>query len=136
MNRTFEIGISEFSHREQVGLLAYSPLAFGALSGKYLNNQKPEGARLTLFERFNRYLNPQATEATEAYVNLAKKNDLDPSQMALSYVSSRPFLTSNIIGATSMEQLKMDIESINVELSKEIIKEIELIHEKIPNPAP
>ena len=136
MNRTFEIGISEFSHREQVGLLAYSPLAFGALSGKYLNNQKPEGARLTLFERFNRYLNPQATEATEAYVNLAKKNDLDPSQMALSYVSSRPFLTSNIIGATSMEQLKMDIESINIELSDDVIKDIESIHEKIPNPAP
>ena len=136
LNRTFEIGISEFAHREQVGLLAYSPLAFGALSGKYLNNQKPEGARLTLFERFNRYLNPQAIQATEAYVDLAKKNDLDPSQMALSYVSSRPFLTSNIIGATSMRQLKMDIESINVELSKEIIKEIESIHEKIPNPAP
>ena len=136
MNRTFEIGISEFSHREQVGLLAYSPLAFGALSGKYLNNQKPEGARLTLFERFNRYLNPQATNATEAYVNLAKKNDLDPSQMALSYVSSRPFLTSNIIGATSMEQLKMDIESINIELSDDVIKDIESIHEKIPNPAP
>ena len=136
LNRTFEIGISEFSHREQVGLLAYSPLAFGALSGKYLNNQKPEGARLTLFERFNRYLNPQATKATEAYVNLAKKNDLDPSQMALSYVSSRPFLTSNIIGATSMEQLKMDIESINIELSDDVIKDIESIHEKIPNPAP
>ena len=124
LNRTFEIGISEFSHREQVGLLAYSPLAFGALSGKYLNNQKPEGARLTLFERFNRYLNPQATNATEAYVNLAKKNDLDPSQMALSYVSSRPFLTSNIIGATSMDQLKMDIESINIELSDDLIKDI------------
>ena len=136
LNRTFEIGISEFSHREQVGLLAYSPLAFGALSGKYLNNQKPEGARLPLFERFNRYLNPQATKATEAYVNLAKKNDLDPSQMALSYVSSRPFLTSNIIGATSMEQLKMDIESINIELSDDVIKDIESIHEKIPNPAP
>ena len=136
LNRTFEIGISEFSHREQVGLLAYSPLAFGALSGKYLNNQKPEGARLTLFERFNRYLNPQATNATEAYLNLAKKNDLDPSQMALSYVSSRPFLTSNIIGATSMEQLKMDIESINIELSDDVIKDIESIHEKIPNPAP
>ena len=136
LNRTFEIGISEFSHREQVGLLAYSPLAFGALSGKYLNNQKPEGARLTLYERFNRYLNPQATNATEAYVNLAKKNDLDPSQMALSYVSSRPFLTSNIIGATSMEQLKMDIESINIELSDDVIKDIESIHEKIPNPAP
>ena len=136
LNRTFEIGISEFAHREQVGLLAYSPLAFGALSGKYLNDQKPEGARLTLFERFDRYLNPRATQATEAYVNLAKKNGLDPSQMALSYVSSRPFLTSNIIGATSMEQLKIDIESINVELSNEIIKEIESIHEKNPNPAP
>ena len=136
LNRTFEIGISEFAHREQVGLLAYSPLAFGALSGKYLNDQKPEGARLTLFERFDRYLNPRATQATEGYVNLAKKNGLDPSQMALSYVSSRPFLTSNIIGATSMEQLKIDIESINVKLSNEIIKEIESIHEKNPNPAP
>ncbi len=136
LNRTFEIGISEFSHREQVGLLAYSPLAFGSLSGKYLNNKKPEGARLTLFEHFTRYLNPKAIEATESYVNLAKKNSLDPSQMALSYVSSRPFLTSNIIGATSMEQLKSAIESINVELSKEIIKEIESIHEKIPNPSP
>jgi aryl-alcohol dehydrogenase-like predicted oxidoreductase len=136
LNRTFEIGISEFAHREQVGLLAYSPLAFGALSGKYLNNQKPEGARLTLFERFDRYLNPRAIQATEAYVDLAKKNGLDPSQMALSYVSGRPFLTSNIIGATSMKQLKIDIESINVKLSSEIIKEIESIHEKIPNPSP
>jgi len=136
LNRTFEIGISEFSHREQVGLLAYSPLAFGSLSGKYLNNKKPEGARLTLFERFTRYLNPKAIEATKLYVELAKKNGLDPSQMALSYVSSRPFLTSNIIGATSMEQLKIDIGSINVELSKEIIKEIESIHENIPNPSP
>ena len=136
LNRTFEIGLSEFSHREQIGLLAYSPLAFGALSGKYLNNQKPEGARLTLFERFDRYLNPKAQKATESYVNLAKENGLDPSQMALSYVSSRPFLTSNIIGATSMEQLKTDIESINIELSKEIINQIECIHEKNPNPAP
>jgi len=136
LNRTFEIGLSEFSHREQIGLLAYSPLAFGALSGKYLNNQKPKGARLTLFERFDRYLNPKAQKATESYVNLAKENGLDPSQMALSYVSSRPFLTSNIIGATSMEQLKTDIESINIELSKEIINQIECIHEKNPNPAP
>jgi len=136
LNRTFEIGLSEFSHREQIGLLAYSPLAFGALSGKYLNNRKPEGARLTLFKQFDRYLNPKAQKATESYVNLAKENGLDPSQMALSYVSSRPFLTSNIIGATSMEQLKTDIESINIELSKEIINQIECIHEKNPNPAP
>ena len=136
LNRTFEIGLSEFSHREQIGLLAYSPLAFGSLSGKYLNNKKPEGARLTLFERFTRYLNPRATEATKLYVELAKKNGLDPAQMALSYVTSRPFLTSNIIGATSMEQLKIDIESINIELSNDVIKEIESIHEKIPNPSP
>ena len=135
LNRTFEIGLSEFSHREQIGLLAYSPLAFGSLSGKYLNNKKPEGARLTLFERFTRYLNPRATEATKLYVELAKKNGLDPAQMALSYVTSRPFLTSNIIGATSMEQLKIDIESINIELSNDVIKEIESIHEKIPNPS-
>ena len=101
-----------------------------------MNNQKPEGARLTLFERFDRYLNPKAQKATESYVNLAKENGLDPSQMALSYVSSRPFLTSNIIGATSMEQLKTDIESINIELSKEIVNQIECIHEKNPNPAP
>ena len=136
LNRTFEIGLSEFAHREQVGLLAYSPLAFGSLSGKYLDNKKPEGARLTLFERFTRYLNPQALEATKSYVKLAEQNGLDPSQMALSYVSSRPFLTSNIIGATSMEQLKINIESTNVALTKDIIKEIESIHEKIPNPSP
>ncbi|MAJ90615.1 MAG: NADP(H)-dependent aldo-keto reductase [Legionellales bacterium] len=136
LNRTFEIGLSEFAHREQVGLLAYSPLAFGSLSGKYLDNKKPEGARLTLFERFTRYLNPQALEATKSYVKLAEQSGLDPSQMALSYVSSRPFLTSNIIGATSMEQLKINIESTNVALTKDIIKEIESIHEKIPNPSP
>ena len=136
LNRTFEIGLSEFAHREQVGLLAYSPLAFGSLSGKYLDNKKPEGARLTLFERFTRYLNPQALEATKSYVKLAEQNGLDPSQMALSYVSSRPFLTSNIIGATSMEQLKINIESTNVVLTKDVVKEIESIHEKIPNPSP
>ena len=136
LNRTFEIGLSEFAHREQVGLLAYSPLAFGSLSGKYLDNKKPEGARLTLFERFTRYLNPQALEATKSYVKLAEQSGLDPSQMALSYVSSRPFLTSNIIGATSMEQLKINIESTNVVLTKDVVKEIESIHEKIPNPSP
>ncbi len=136
LNRTFEIGLSEFSHREQVGLLAYSPLAFGVLSGKYLNDAKPAGTRLILFDRFTRYTNPQATTATEAYVILAKENGLDPSQMALAYINSRPFLTSNIIGATTMEQLKTDIESINVKLTKDTIRAIEDIHEKIPNPSP
>ncbi|MCZ6803217.1 MAG: NADP(H)-dependent aldo-keto reductase [Proteobacteria bacterium] len=136
LNRTFEIGLAEFAHREQTGLLAYSPLAFGVLSGKYITGLKPKGSRLALFDRLTRYSNPQANQATEAYVNLAIENDLDPSQMAIAYVNSRPFLTSNIIGATSMEQLKTDIESINVKLPKDIVREIESIHEKISNPSP
>ena len=136
LNRTFEIGLAEFAHREQVGLLAYSPLAFGTLSGKYLNYAKPEGSRLVLFDRFTRYTNPQAIAAIEAYVKLAKESDLVPAQMALAYVNSRPFLTSNIIGATSMEQLKTNIESINIKLSKDVIRAIEAIHERIPNPSP
>jgi len=136
LNRTFEIGLSEFSHREDVGLLAYSPLAFGVLSGKYLNGNKPEDSRLALFDRFTRYSNPQSNAATEAYVNLANDNGLDPSQMALAFVNERPFVTSNIIGATKMEQLKVDIESINIKLSKDIIREIEAIHTKYPNPSP
>lgn len=136
LNRTFEIGLAEFAHREQVGLLAYSPLAFGVLSGKYMHGAKPANTRLILFERFTRYTNPQAHAATEAYVNLANENGIDPAQMALAYVNSRPFLTSNIIGATSMEQLKADIDSINITLPKDIIRAIEAIHEKIPNPSP
>lgn len=136
LNRTFEIGLSEFSHREDVGLLAYSPLAFGVLSGKYIGGTKPEGSRLALFDRFTRYTNPQSEAATKAYVALAIENELDPSQMALAFVNERPFLTSNIIGATTMEQLKTDIESINIKLSKDIIRAIETIHEKYPNPAP
>ncbi len=136
LNRSFEIGLAEFAHREQVGLLAYSPLAFGVLSGKYLNNAKPEGSRLVLFDRFTRYTNTQAIAATDAYVNLAKENGLDPAQMALAYVNSRAFLTSNIIGATSMSQLKSDIDSINVNLSKDLIRKIEAIHEMHPNPGP
>lgn len=136
LNRTFEVGLAEIAHREQVGLLAYSPLAFGVLSGKYLGGQRPEGARLTLFDRFVRYTNPQAVKATEMYVNIAKKYELDPSHMALAYVTSRPFVTSNIIGATTMEQLKINLSSSEVELSKEVIKEIENVHKEHPNPAP
>ena len=136
LNRTFEIGLSEVAHREQVDLLAYSPLAFGVLSGKYLNGQQPTGARLTLWERFSRYSNEQATNATEAYVNLAKKYGLSPVQMALSFVTSRAFIGSNIIGATTMAQLKENIASINVELSDDILDEIEAIHTRWPNPAP
>jgi aryl-alcohol dehydrogenase-like predicted oxidoreductase len=136
LNRSFEVGLSEFAHREQVGLLAYSPLAFGVLSGKYLDGSASEKSRLNLFTSYTRYSNPQAIAATEAYVALAKDNGLDSSQMALAYINSRPFVTSNIIGATTMEQLKTNIESINVKLSKDTIRAIEAIHEKIPNPSP
>ena len=136
LNRTFEIGLAEISLREQVGLLAYSPLGFGVLSGKYLNNQMPAGARLTLFERFSRYSNPIAAAAVKAYVDLALAHELDPAQMALAYVNSRPFLTSTIIGATSMEQLSSNIDSINIKLSAEVLEGIEQIHQLHPNPCP
>ena len=136
LNRGFEIGLAEIAHREDVGLLAYSPLAFGSLSGKYLNGKKPENARLTLFQRFSRYTNKNAERAISAYVNLAKSAGLSPVQMALAYINSRPFLTSNIIGATTMEQLKENIASIDVTLSREIHEEIEAIHNDIPNPCP
>lgn len=136
LNRSFEVGLAEMAHRENVPLLAYSPLAFGVLSGKYRNGARPAGARLTLFERFARYTNEQAVWATERYLELAEKHGLNPSQMALAYVNSRSFLGSNIIGATSMEQLQINLESSEVELSKEVLKDIEAIHEKQPNPAP
>ena len=136
LNRTYEIGLSEVSHRENMGLLAYSPLGFGVLSGKYLNNARPAGARLTLFDRFDRYSNPQAIAATEAYVDIARKNNLDPAQMALAYVNSRTFLSSTIIGATSMSQLKTNIDSVNIELDSNIIEQIEAVHTAIPNPSP
>jgi aryl-alcohol dehydrogenase-like predicted oxidoreductase len=136
LNRTYEIGLSEVSHKENVGLLAYSPLGFGVLSGKYLNNAKPTGARLTLFDRFDRYTNDNAIRATQAYVDIAKRNNIDPAQMALAYVNSRSFLTANIIGATTMEQLKADIESINIKLDENTISEIEAVHKSIPNPSP
>ncbi|WP_455221820.1 NADP(H)-dependent aldo-keto reductase [Kaarinaea lacus] len=136
LNRSYEIGLSEVSHRENMGLLAYSPLGFGVLSGKYLNNARPEGARLTLFDRFDRYTNENALRATEAYVAIAKRHKLDPAQMALAYVNSRSFLTANIIGATNTEQLKADIDSIELKLDESIIAEIEAVHTAIPNPSP
>lgn len=136
LNRTFEVGLAEVAIREQVGLLAYSPLGFGVLSGKYLNDQKPQAGRLTLYPDYNRYSSPNAVVATEAYVNLARLHGLDPAQMALAYVNSRPFLTANIIGATTMPQLESNIASINLELSEEILQAIEQIHSQYPNPSP
>ena len=136
LNRTFEIGLAEFAQREQVGLLAYSPLGFGVLSGKYLNDARPAGSRLAVFDHFSRYTNPEATAATAAYVRLAEENGLDPAGMALAYVNSRPFLTSNIIGATGMAQLKANIDSIELKLSKDLIRALEAIHVAHPNPCP
>ena len=136
LNRTFEVGLAEVAHRENVGLLAYSPLGFGVLSGKYLRKKRPPGARLTLFDRFSRYNNPQAEAATERYVELARKFGVDAAQMALAYVTSRPFVTSTIIGATTMEQLSSNIASIQLKLLEPVLKGIEAIHQDHPNPAP
>ncbi len=136
LNRTFEVGLAEVAHHEDVGLLAYSPLGFGVLSGKYLNGARPVDARLTLFTRFTRYNNPVAVAATQKYVELARRHGLDPAQMALAYVNSRSFLTSTIIGATSLEQLRNNIASVDVTLSPEVVGAIEMIHQGHPNPAP
>ncbi len=137
LNRSFEVGLAEIAIREQCGLLAYSPLGFGVLSGKYLGGELPPGARLTLFgDIFTRYTNERAVAATRAYVAIARENGLDSSQMALAYVNSRPFVTSNIIGATSMAQLVADIASIDVTLSEQALQAIEAVHGQNPNPSP
>lgn len=136
LNRTYEIGMAEISHRERVSLLVYSPLAFGVLSGKYLGGARPEGARISLFKRFSRYTNPQAEIATAKYLALAREHGIDPVQMALQYVTTRPFVTSNIIGATSVAQLRQNIASTQLVLSEDVLKGIEAIHVEQPNPAP
>jgi len=135
VNRVFDVANSEVSIREQCGLLAYSPLAGGRLSGKYLNNKNPKNARYTLWpSRFSRHHTARGEIAIEKYFNLANKFGINPSTFANSFVNDRPFVTSNIIGATSMQQLKENIDSIDVTLSAEILKEIEDIHLSDPNP--
>mgnify|MGYP001394184210 CR=1 FL=1 len=136
VNRTYEIGMSEISLREKCGLLVYYPLAAGALSGKYRNGKMPKNSRLALFKGWERHLNPLALKAYDEYFKLAKENNLTMVQLAQSFVNSRPFVTSNIIGATTMEQLKENIDSINIELSDEIIEKINQIHNNNPNPSP
>jgi aryl-alcohol dehydrogenase-like predicted oxidoreductase len=136
LNRTFETGLSEFSHRERIGLLAYSPLAFGWLSGKYEGGARPAGARITLFERFQRYSKPQSIRATSAYVALAKRYGLSPAQFALAFVNTRPFTTSTLIGATSLDHLRENIASIDVKLPAEALADIDALYEAQPNPAP
>lgn len=136
LNRSYEVGLAEISHREGCGLLAYSPLGFGVLSGKYLDGARPADSRLTLFERFKRYSNPEGEAATRAYVELARQHGLDPVHLALAWVISRPFVTSAIIGATTMEQLEADLGSLEIRLGKELIESIERIHTRQPNPCP
>lgn len=136
LNRAFEIGLAEIAHREQVGLLSYSPLAFGVLTGKYLHGAQPPGARLTRFSQFRRYTQPAAENATAQYAKLARAYGLSLTQMALAFVNSRPFVTSNILGATTVEQLKEDIASTALALDETVLKGIEDIHQAHPNPAP
>ncbi|MBQ0745549.1 MAG: NADP(H)-dependent aldo-keto reductase [Marinobacter sp.] len=136
LNRSFEVGMAEVALREQTGLLAYSPLAFGMLSGKYMGGKWPEKARLTLFERFSRYNNSGGADATRAYVELARQNGLSPVQMALAYVNSRSFVTSNIVGATTMDQLRENLGSLSVNLSPDTVEAIETIHKEFTYPCP
>jgi|TARA_B110000263_G_C15309444_1_gene512237 aryl-alcohol dehydrogenase-like predicted oxidoreductase len=136
LNRIFEVGNAEICMRENVGLMAYSPMAFGVLSGKYRENKLPNNSRLNLFPNYNRYSSDQSREATERYFKIAKENNLSLTELSLAFVTDRPFVTTNIIGATTMEQLKENIKTIEISLSREIIKEIENVQRIIPNPAP
>ncbi|MDC8002656.1 NADP(H)-dependent aldo-keto reductase [Aureisphaera galaxeae] len=136
LQRRDEVGLTEVLQMENVGYLVYSPLAFGVLSGKYLNGQKPEGARVTLFPNYSRYSSDSSLAATQKYADIANKHGMSLSQMALAFVNERPFVTSNIIGATSLEQLSENIESITISLSEEVYRDIQKVHAEMPNPAP
>ncbi len=136
LNRTFEIGLAEISHREQVAFLAYSPLAFGTLTGKYLYEKMPAKARLAVFPAYKRYTSEISRRSIENYVRLADEFNLSPAQMALSFVTSRPFVTSSIIGATTIAQLKENINSIHITLPEGLLAKIEAIHLSSPNPTP
>jgi len=135
LNRTFEGDLAEISMRENIGLMAYSPMAFGVLSGKYIKGTASEHARLKLFPNLSRYNSSQCTEATKRYLKIAEDNAITLAQMALAFVSQQPFLTSTIIGATNLEQLKENIDSIHITLNDDVLKAINQVHVEIPNPA-
>lgn len=135
LQRRDEIALSEVLQMEGVGYLAYSPLGFGMLSGKYLHGNKPANARVTLYPRYSRYSSESSFRATEAYNEIAKKHGLSLAQLSLAFVNQQSFVTSTIIGATNLQQLEENIDSINVNLSEEILQEIQAVHEKNPNPA-
>jgi len=136
LNRTYEVGLAEISVREQSGLLAYSPLAFGYLTGKYRNNNMPKGSRIDLFKDFTRYNNENSIKAIEEYYKISQKFNLDFAQMSIKFCEIQPFVTSVIIGATTMQQLKTNVESVNVNLNNEIINEINEVQKIYPNPCP
>lgn len=136
LNRVYEGGLSEYSYRENIGLLPYSPLSMGSLSGKYLNGRKPKQSRMDKYPEFmQRYQTPLAEKAIERYCHLAGEFSMTPTQLALGFVNSRPFVTSNIIGATSLKQLEENINSVNVEMTAELVDEINHIHTLCKNPA-
>lgn len=136
LNRSFEVGLAEVAIREKAGLLAYSPMAFGLLSGKFHRGLDKPSARINQFKQLNRYNGELTRNATAEYLKIAEKHKLSPAQMSLAFVTQQPFVTSNIIGATSMAQLKENIDSIKLKLAPEIMEEIEAVHKAIPNPAP
>lgn len=136
LNRVFEIGHAEIALREQVGLLAYSPLAMGALTGKYRHGVRPPQGRLTRFDRFQRYNTPRGAAAVERYAQIAEAHGLDPAQMALAFLLRQPFLTSAIVGATTLEQLRTNLDSIDLALPEPVIAAIEAVHAAEPNPCP
>ena len=136
LNRIYEVGLAEISQHENVGLLAYSPLGFGQLTGKYIEKTE-KNTRLGLYgDWFTRYSNTECLNSVKAYAKIAKKYDMSLTHLALAFVNSQPFVVSNIIGATSMDQLRENIESVNVELSEDILEEINQVHSSQPNPAP
>ena len=136
LNRRDEIGLTEVLLREDIGYLAYSPLGFGQLTGKYLGGQKPKNARVTLFPNYSRYHGKGSFDATKKYLEIASKYNLSLAQMSLAFVRQQPFVTSTIIGATTLDQLSENIDSISITLSNEILEDINAIHREIPNPAP
>lgn len=136
LNRTFEVGLAEVAMREQVGLLAYSPLAFGLLSGKYHRKEDQPRDRINKFKQLSRYNSQNCTDATGRYLEIAEGQGLNMAQMALAFINQQPFITANIIGATTIDQLKENMGSIEVVLSQDVLDKIEAVHEAIPNPAP
>ena len=136
LNRSYEVGMSELSLRENMPLLAYSPLAFGVLSGKYRHGAKPQGSRLALFERFQRYTKPQGFAAVERYAHIAEQAGLSLTALSLAFVSQQKFVAANIIGATTLEQLAENIASADVVLSQDVLDAIDAVHAEISNPCP